>query len=118
MRQAPVPVKVVCKPAGLLAEDPDWAYVERARQTRAGEAVMTFVWLVIWFVANLIGDPEPLQLDPVNGWVGTLLLAVALDLGRQHTPVRHKHDCRCCEPVKEPAAPAAPAEPAPSAPVA
>ena len=49
---------------------------------------MTFVWFVVWLVANLIGDPEPLVLDPVNGWAGTLLGAVALDLGRQHAPDR------------------------------
>lgn len=47
---------------------------------------MTIVWFVVWFVANLIGDNEPLTFDPVNGWAGTLLLAVALDLGRQHAP--------------------------------
>ena len=47
---------------------------------------MTLVWFVIWFVANLIGDAEPLEFDPVNGWAGTLLFALALDLARQHTP--------------------------------
>ena len=47
---------------------------------------MTIVWFIVWFVANLIGDSEPLIFDPVNGWAGTLLAAIALDLGRQHAP--------------------------------
>lgn len=46
---------------------------------------MTLLWFVVWLVFNLIGDSEPLELDPVNWWAGTLLAAVALDLGRQHT---------------------------------
>ncbi|MEX2256871.1 MAG: hypothetical protein WEC34_15640 [Acidimicrobiia bacterium] len=47
---------------------------------------MTLIWFVIWLIANTIGGPEPLSMDPVNGWAGTLILAVALDLGRQHAP--------------------------------
>ncbi len=47
---------------------------------------MTLVWFVVWLIANLIGDEEPLLLDPVNVWAGTLILAVALDLGWQHAP--------------------------------
>jgi hypothetical protein len=47
---------------------------------------MTLLWFAIWFVTNLIGDSESLVLDPVNGWAGTLILAIALDLGRQHVP--------------------------------
>ena len=47
---------------------------------------MTFIWFVIWLVANNIGDNEALSIDPVNVWAGTLILAVALDLGRQHAP--------------------------------
>jgi hypothetical protein len=43
---------------------------------------MTFAWFVIWLIANNVGGHEPLTLDPVNAWVGTLILAVALDLGR------------------------------------
>lgn len=43
---------------------------------------MTLLWFIIWLVANVVGDPEPLQLDPVNIWTGTLILAVALDLNR------------------------------------
>ena len=45
---------------------------------------MTFLWFLIWFFANLIGDSEPILFDPVNGWAGTLLLALALDLGAHH----------------------------------
>ena len=47
---------------------------------------MTFVWFVIWLICNVVGDEEPLTFDPVNWWAGTLLLALALDLGRQHAP--------------------------------
>jgi hypothetical protein len=47
---------------------------------------MTLVWFVVWLVANVIGDHEPLRADPVNWWAGTLILAAALDLARQHTP--------------------------------
>jgi hypothetical protein len=47
---------------------------------------MTLVWFVVWLVANLVGDEEPLVFDPVNGWAGALLLALALDLARQHAP--------------------------------
>lgn len=43
---------------------------------------MTFVWLVVWLVADLIGDKEPLLFDPVNWWAGTLILAVAVDINR------------------------------------
>jgi hypothetical protein len=37
-------------------------------------------------VCDLIGDRESLTFDPVNAWAATLILAVALDLGRQHAP--------------------------------
>jgi hypothetical protein len=47
---------------------------------------MTFVWFVVWFLFNLVGDSEPLTFDPVNVWAGTFLAAVALDLARQHAP--------------------------------
>ncbi len=43
---------------------------------------MTFVWLAIWFIANITGGTEPLRLDPVNAWTATLILAVAIDLNR------------------------------------
>jgi hypothetical protein len=47
---------------------------------------MTLIWLIVWFIADWIGDPEPLLTDPVNIWTGTLILAVALDLARAHAP--------------------------------
>lgn len=43
---------------------------------------MTFVWFVIWLIANNVGGSEPLELDPVNVWTASLILAVALDLNR------------------------------------
>lgn len=45
---------------------------------------MTLVWFVIWLVANNVGGNEPLALDPVNAWTGTLILAIALDLSAAH----------------------------------
>ncbi len=42
---------------------------------------MTFVWFIVWLVWDLIGDEEPLLLDPVNFWTGALIFAVAVDLG-------------------------------------
>jgi hypothetical protein len=47
---------------------------------------VTLIWFVVWLVADLIGDEEPLTFDPVNWWAGALLLALALDLSRQHAP--------------------------------
>lgn len=41
---------------------------------------MTILWFVIWFIANNVGGHEPLLFNPVNGWTGTLILAIALDL--------------------------------------
>ncbi|HET7568350.1 MAG TPA: hypothetical protein VFJ91_10185 [Gaiellaceae bacterium] len=53
---------------------------------------MTFVWFVIWFVWDRVGDREPLLFDPVNVWAWTLLGAVALDLGGIHgRSGKHKH---------------------------
>jgi hypothetical protein len=49
---------------------------------------VTLLWFIVWFVSNLIGDMEGLDFDPVNAWAGTLLLAIALDLARQHAPER------------------------------
>ena len=43
---------------------------------------MTIIWFAIWFIANNVGGPEPLELAPVNAWLGTLILAVALDINR------------------------------------
>ena len=45
---------------------------------------MTLIWFVVWLIANSIGDHAPLLTDPVNTWTGTLILAIALDLARQH----------------------------------
>jgi hypothetical protein len=45
---------------------------------------MTVVWFVIWFIWDRIGDREPLLFDPVNFWTGTLIAAIALDLGSRH----------------------------------
>jgi len=42
------------------------------------------VRIVVWLICNVIGDHEPLLFDPVNWWTGTLLAAIAIDLGRQH----------------------------------
>ena len=42
--------------------------------------IVTLIWLLIWFIADLIGDNEPLLFDPVNLWTGTLILAIGLDL--------------------------------------
>ena len=47
---------------------------------------MTLVWFAVWLIANVVGDDAPLTFDPVNWWAGTLLLVLALDLGRQHAP--------------------------------
>jgi hypothetical protein len=47
---------------------------------------MTLLWFIVWLIADLVGDREPLLTDPVNVWTWTLILAVALDLARQHTP--------------------------------
>ena len=52
---------------------------------------MTLLWFVIWFVSDRIGDREALLFDPVNLWAGTLLLAIALDLARQHAVERSSH---------------------------
>jgi hypothetical protein len=43
---------------------------------------MTILWFVVWAISNAVGDREALTLDPVNWWVGLLLLAVALDINR------------------------------------
>ncbi len=48
---------------------------------------MTILWFVVWIIANNVGASEPLRFDPVNAWAATLILGIALDLGRQHTTV-------------------------------
>ena len=45
---------------------------------------MTLLWFFIWFIWNLIGDEEPLTLDPVNWWAGSLLFCIAVDLSKTH----------------------------------
>ena len=45
---------------------------------------MTFVWFIVWLIANNVGGHEPLLFDPVNAWTATLILALALDLGAAH----------------------------------
>ena len=47
---------------------------------------LTLIWFIVWLIANIVGDSEPLTFDPVNWWAGTLMLVVALDLSRQHAP--------------------------------
>ena len=47
---------------------------------------MTLIWFVVWLISDLVGDEESLTFDPVNWWVGLLILAIALDLSRQHAP--------------------------------
>ena len=47
---------------------------------------MTLIWFVVWLICTVVGDDEVLTFDPVNVWAGTLLLAIALDLSRQHAP--------------------------------
>jgi hypothetical protein len=49
---------------------------------------VTFVWFVIWLIANNVGGHEPLEADPVNLWLGALILAVALDLAGAHATRR------------------------------
>jgi hypothetical protein len=50
---------------------------------------MTFLWFIVWFICDRIGDREALRFDPLDWWSATLLLSIALDLGRQHaTPSR------------------------------
>ena len=45
---------------------------------------MTIAWFVIWLITNNIGGTNPLELDPVNFWTATLILAAAIDLNRPH----------------------------------
>jgi hypothetical protein len=45
---------------------------------------MTLLWFAIWLIFNIVGDKEPLTFNPVNWWAGTLLLAIAIDLGGGH----------------------------------
>jgi len=45
---------------------------------------MTFIWFIVWVIADSVGGHEPLRFDPVNVWTATLILAIALDLGAAH----------------------------------
>lgn len=45
---------------------------------------MTVLWFIVWFIADRVGDHEPLRTAPVNAWAATLILAIALDLGSSH----------------------------------
>jgi hypothetical protein len=47
---------------------------------------MTVLWFIVWFIWDRVGDREPLLAEPVNFWLGFLLVCVALDLARQHAP--------------------------------
>lgn len=53
---------------------------------------MTLLWLVIWFIADNVGGREPLLFNPVNAWVATLILAIALDLGASHARTGAKRE--------------------------
>ena len=43
---------------------------------------MTVAWFIVWLIANNVGGGESLTADPVNAWLGALILAVALDINR------------------------------------
>jgi hypothetical protein len=45
---------------------------------------VTIIWFIVWLIADNIGGHEPLRVDPVNVWAGTLILAIALDLSAAH----------------------------------
>ncbi len=51
---------------------------------------MTLIWFVVWLISDQVGDRESLAFQPVNWWAGALLLAVALDLVRQHAPTARR----------------------------
>jgi len=51
---------------------------------------MALLWFIVWFIADHVGTHQTLRFDPVNVWSATLLLAIALDLGRAHA-TRHGH---------------------------
>ena len=60
----------------------------RTARLRGRLVLVTLIWFVIWLIANNVGGHEPLIADPVNAWLGTLILAVALDLGGAHARKR------------------------------
>ena len=50
---------------------------------------MTLIWFVVWLIWDLVGDSEPLTFAPaVNWWAGSLLFAIAVDLGGGHAHAR------------------------------
>ena len=49
---------------------------------------MTITWFLIWLIANTIGGNEPLVANPVNAWLATLILAIAIDLVGVHARTR------------------------------
>jgi hypothetical protein len=51
-----------------------------------GRLLMTFIWFIVWLIANLVGAREPLLSD----WTSTLILAVALDLSAAHASRAYK----------------------------
>ena len=57
---------------------------------------MTFIWFIIWLIANNVGGHEPLLFNPVNAWTATLILAIALDLA-QLTRVARETDSTVSE---------------------
>jgi hypothetical protein len=61
-----------------------WEQADVACVHRLDRCRMTFLWFVVWLIANNVGAHEPLLTDPVNAWTGTLILAVALDLSAAH----------------------------------
>lgn len=59
-------------------------HADVAAATYSDACDVTFIWFVIWLIANNVGSHEPLHGDPVNAWAATLILAVALDLAAAH----------------------------------
>lgn len=53
---------------------------------------MTFIWFIVWIIANNVGSHEPLRFDPVNVWTATLILAIALDLAASHARTPSRRD--------------------------
>lgn len=49
---------------------------------------MAVIWFIVWLIANNSGAHEPLTADPVNAWLATLIIALALDINRQDAPGR------------------------------
>ena len=43
---------------------------------------MTVAWFIVWLIANNVGGSEHLTASPVNAWLATLILAIALDINR------------------------------------